>query len=234
MLKIFILKLFVKIIGISDVHGSKKAIEKAIKEFKEKKANYLLLAGDITYFNRDFDYMKVLEPIFKEKIPLIVIPGNHDDSLILKTVLSRLKDKYKSEFFFIEKNFFETKKFIFLGFSANNIGPTKEIYSENESEDILNDLFKKIKNKLKKKKLITISHIHPYGYLEEKYDIEGSFAWFNFIKRFKPIFHFHGHLHEALGEKYKINKTEVFCLGIKPFFFELKSQVNQKNKEEKK
>ena len=223
-----------KIIGISDVHGSKKAIEKAIEEFKKNKADFLLLAGDITFLNRDQDYFKVLEPIFKEKVPLIVIPGNHDNTLVLEKVLNKLKSKYNNKFFLIEKDFFEIKDFVFLGFSANNLGPTIEIYSEEESEEILKNLSKKIKHKLKEKKLVTISHIHPYGHLEEKYGIEGSIAWFEFIKEFKPIIHFHGHLHEAIGESYKISKTRVFCLGIKPFFFDLKSLSNQKNKEEKK
>jgi Icc-related predicted phosphoesterase len=225
----------VKLILTSDVHGSKKAIENAINLFKKNNADYLLLAGDITFLNRETDYLKILKPIFEAKVPLIILPGNHDDSYFLKSVLQRLSKKYNhSQYYLLEKNYFETKDFIFLGFSANNVGPTREIYSEKESKKILRNLFKKIEDKLKEKKLITVSHVHPFGYLEEKYEIPGSYAWYSFIKKYKPLIHFHGHLHEAMGEKYKIEKTKVFCLGIKPFVFELKPLLNQKNDEEKK
>jgi Icc-related predicted phosphoesterase len=217
----------VKILAFSDIHGDIKRLNEIIKVAKRENVDFVVLAGDITFFDRTIDYYKMLEPFFKERIKLLVIPGNHDSNKFLSKVIKKLKERYKfNEVYNLEKNYFEKDDFIFVGFSANNMGPTLEVYNEEEAKEILEELFNKIKNKLKNKKLITISHIHPEGKISETWGYEGSLAWTEFIKKFKPTLHLHGHIHEAEGTEYKIKDTKVFNLGPRHYLFDLNNLNN--------
>ncbi len=224
-----------KIFAFSDIHGSLRDLEKIIKNIKKKKPDIVILAGDITYFNREKDYFRILEPFFKNKIELLVLPGNHDENEVLNEVINKLSKKYNFDGVKnIEKSWYIKDNYIFVGFSANNIGPTVSTYDEEEAEEILKKLFSKIKNHLKNKKLITISHVNPYGLIEETLGFLGSYAWYEFIKKYKPLIHFHGHIHETEGTEYKIGNSKVFNLGIKGYFFDLESSKSQRRKKGKK
>ena len=220
-----------KIVAFSDIHGMKRKAKKVVEKFFDSNASLTILAGDISILNNEKSYFNVLEPFFEEKVELILIPGNHDTSETLNFVIERLKEQYNfDKVRNVEKKVFQKNGFYFLAFSANNMGPTNEIYTEEESKEILEKLIKKVKNK---EKLITISHTHPSGFLEELLFFPGSIAWKEFIEKYKPILHLHGHIHEMEGKEYYIGRTKVFNLGPNPYVFDLKALLNQKKTSEK-
>ena len=62
-------------------------------------------------------------------------------------------------------------------------------------------------------KKIMVTHMHPSGSISEFSGVPGSNAIAKAIKKFKPDFLFHGHIHEAAGIEQKIGSTRVINVG---------------------
>ena len=73
-----------KILAFTDIHSNKKLIEGIIKKSKSKKPQLLICCGDITLFGSNLE--KILSKLNKIKIPLLIIPGNHDDRDLIRKV----------------------------------------------------------------------------------------------------------------------------------------------------
>jgi len=68
---------------------------------------------------------------------------------------------------------------------------------------------------------VMLTHMHPAGSKSEFSGIEGSEAIRRAIKKFKPDFLLHGHIHEASGMEETIYGTRVINVGKKGTILEI-------------
>ena len=206
-----------KILAFSDIHGNVYQAKKLASLCNKKNIKTVIIAGDITYFGKIKD---IFTPFLENNVSnIIVVPGNHEEPELIKEYI---KKNFKEKIVFLEGDFYILEDFIFIGFSANNIIPTTTIYSEKEAFEILENVFEKVKNHLSNKKLTTISHIHPNHLIDKMFSFPGSDAWQFFIKKYEPLLHLHGHIHEGEGISYNIGKTKVINLGERGKIIDLK------------
>ncbi len=195
-----------KIIAFSDIHGSIKTINDIIKKAKNEKVDFIICVGDITYFGKDLDKL-----LFKLKcdIPLIIIPGNHEDE---NEVMKLCK---KFGFLFLHNSSYRIGNYLFIGRGSGGFSLVDE-----EFEHIANKLKKTIK---KSDKIILLTHAPPYGTRLDLLSVGhvGCNSFTKFIREVKPVLHISGHLHETAGFVDKIGKTRLINVSLKGRLIEI-------------
>ncbi len=73
-----------KVLAVSDLHGSVKASESAAMKAREINANMITVSGDITHFGSQQDAEKILSPLTALKLPVLFVPGNCDPHSLLE------------------------------------------------------------------------------------------------------------------------------------------------------
>ncbi|QUI21710.1 phosphodiesterase [Vallitalea pronyensis] len=82
-----------KLMFVSDIHGSNYYADKAIEKFKEEKADYMVLLGDLLYHGprnplpKDYAPSKVLLLLNQYKDKIVAVRGNCDsevDQMVLE------------------------------------------------------------------------------------------------------------------------------------------------------
>ena len=63
-----------KILAFTDLHAYLPSLNKLIAKAKKEKPDLMICAGDFTLFGQGLEMFKRLDL----KIPLLVIPGNHE------------------------------------------------------------------------------------------------------------------------------------------------------------
>ena len=192
-----------KILTASDIHSDKNSVKKLTKKADKEKADLVILAGDLTYF--DMDWKGMIGPFLEKKKQVLFVPGNHD-SLGTAAVLVKKYDI---------KNLQDYSVIIddvgFFGCGGANIG--LNFTDEEDFFEILYRGFKYIKNAKKK---VMVTHLHPSGSMvEKKCGFEGSEAIRKAIEKFQPDIHIFGHIHETEGLEEKIDNTVSICTGKK-------------------
>jgi uncharacterized protein len=186
----------------SDIHGDSSQASKLAKRAEEKKADLVIIAGDISYF--DEHAKGVIGPFLNHGREVVFVPGNHD----LATT-KWVEDKYRIKN--LQKTPVRKKNVGFFGCGGANVGIN--LLDEDEIYEYLEKGFNKIKDSKKK---VMVTHVHPSGSEIEKFSsFEGSSAVRRAIKKFKPDIHICGHIHEAEGMEEVIYDTKVMCTGKK-------------------
>jgi len=196
-----------KILAISDIHGDTKLAKDVAKMADKEKVDLVIIAGDITDFNRKQN--NLIKPFNKNK-NILLIHGNHEDENTIK----KFSKIYKNALNLHKKHHKEDD----VGFFGS--GTTDWGYPE-DSKDIFNELtigHKKIKN-LKKK--IMVTHSPPAGSMIEEMGFPGSLGALEAIEKFKPDFLICGHIHEGGGLVEKIANTTVINVARSPAIFEI-------------
>ncbi len=190
-----------KILAFADVHGDLSALEHIKKEVKSQKIDYVVCAGDYTFFEQHIEFLtKKLSQLGTE---VILIHGNHEDSEVVE-VLSR---KYKN-IHFIHKKIKKTGKYAFIGYGGGG-------FSLNDPQ------FVKIAANLSKntkEKIILVTHAPPNGTRVDKihhYGHVGNKDYAKFIKEHNVILALSGHLHETFGKEGRLGKARVINPGYK-------------------
>ncbi|MDP2749277.1 MAG: metallophosphoesterase [Nanoarchaeota archaeon] len=196
-----------KFLAFADMHGNRKQLEKLVRRAKKEKVDFIVCAGDISIFERRLNEM--LSVLGKSKLPVFIIPGNHESD----SLLAKLSKKHK--LFFLHKKIFEIDGFFIAGFGGGGFSLTDRDFEKTAKK--FYKVFKKNRN------FILITHAPPY---RTKVDLIGrshcgnkSIA--NFIKLSQPLVAISGHLHETEGKKDKIGKTLVVNPGMKGMVIEL-------------
>ena len=186
-----------KILAFVDVHGSLTALDKIKK--KAKNADVLVCAGDISVFEENIDFlMGRLDKIGK---PVLMIHGNHEDSVFLRKICAGFKNIY-----FIHGKTWRKDDYLFIGYGGGGFSLTDPHFGK---------IGKRLIQKRKKgDKVILVTHAPPY---KTRIDLIidqhcGNKTIRNFIVKYKPELAISGHLHECAGKEDKIGKTR----GINP------------------
>jgi hypothetical protein len=189
-----------KLLAFTDIHGSNHLIDEVAKKFKSKKINLGICSGDLTIFGDGLN--KVLTKLNRIKIPILVIPGNHEEIVDLRKACA----KYKN-IIYLHKGVYEINGYAFFGFGTGG-------FSKRDKE--FEKISRKVERKVKGKKIILITHQPPYknklDYLDF-FDHVGNKSFKDFIVRNKPVLSVSGHLHENFGKMDKLGKTILINPG---------------------
>lgn len=192
------------ILAVSDPHGDSTAMRKIASS--AKKADIVLIAGDLTLFERDL--RKILSRLNRIKKPVLVIPGNHESPALLK----RESERYR-HIFYIDCGYYLVDNYLFMGCAGNGFARNDPEFRRctKKFEKHLMDRRKKIKDL----KYILMTHALPYK-TKVDYMYGGHFGnktVRDFIVWTQPDLAVCGHFHETFGKRDKIKKTIVMNPG---------------------
>ncbi len=190
-----------KILAFSDLHSDERALKILIDKVKTKEPELIVCSGDISDFGINIE--KIFKELGKLNIPMLIIPGNHEDSSSINQLCK--ENKFAID---IHKGSYETDGYCFFGYGEGG-------FSEEDPE------FEKVSEKFietfdKNKKLILVVHAPVYN---TKTDYisglghKGNKSFRNFIEKYQPKLVVCGHFHETFGEVDKIKSSNIINPG---------------------
>jgi len=190
-----------KILAFVDLHSDFGYLKKIIEKAKEKQPDFLVCAGDISDFGNDIE--KIFKELEKLKIPMLIIPGNHESASNIDQLCKKFKFAIN-----IHRGLYEINDYCFFGYGESGF--------DEEDPD-----FDKISNKFKKeikpgKKIILVTHAPVYGtkvdYLD-KLGHKGNKSIRRFIEEVQPKLAICGHFHETETQMDRIKNTVIINPG---------------------
>lgn len=199
-----------KILAIGDIHGDTGLVKKLAKKAKDEDVDLVILAGDITLFEKSTK--NLIGPFIKAKKEVLLIPGNHE-TVATTDFLTQLYPGTTNI------HGYSIKKGDVGIFGAGYDPSTGPFWVEDEKIfETLKKGHKAIKNSKKK---IMVTHAHHHGSKAEFSGFPGSKAVKKAIDKFHPDILISAHIHEAGGVEEKIGKTKVIHVGRKATIFEI-------------
>lgn len=189
-----------KILAASDLHGDTKLVKKLAEKADKEKADLVVLCGDIT----GLDTKNLIKPFKDKNQRVLILPGNWD-SFATTDFLAQV---YGVKNIHGYSAVYENVGFFGAGGAADAPGPGRTTEKE-----IMNSLEKAHSHLRGIDKKIMLTHMHPSGSKSEFSGVSGSRAITKAIKKFKPDFLLHGHIHEGSGLEEKIGSTTVINVG---------------------
>ena len=191
------------ILCMTDIHGDGKSVASLLE--KERDADLLIVAGDITHLGESGDAAKILSPLLKEVVPLFVVTGNMD----YPDVLDLLREK--------EVNLHgEYRKFAGVGFAGlggSNPTPfgTPQEYNDDEAKAILSGPLRLLGGTPVR---VLVSHAPPVNTTLDRVKMgihAGSSIVREILVKHQIDLCICGHIHEAGG----VEKVEG-CVCVNP------------------
>lgn len=190
-----------KILAASDLHGNEKQIRKLAEKAEKEKVDLVVLCGDLTGWA---ETKNIIKPFKDKNKRVLIIPGNWD-SFATTDFLATMYGVRNIHGYSVQ---YENIGFFGAGGAESSPGPG--LISEKEMMETLEKAHSGLKGIEKK---IMVTHMHPAKSLSEFSGIPGSKAITEAIKKFKPDFLLHGHIHEAAGMEEKIGNTKIINVG---------------------
>lgn len=198
-----------KILAASDLHGDSKQVRKLAKKAEQENVDLVVLCGDITGWEETND---IIKPFKDKNKKVLIIPGNWD-SFATTDFLAEVYGVRNIHGYSVK---YENVGFFGAGGAQDAPGPGR--ITEKELMKTLEKAHDGLKGIEKK---IMVTHMHPSNSLSEFSGVSGSEAITKAIKKFKPDFLIHGHIHEAAGMEEMIGKTRVINVGKEGQIIEL-------------
>ena len=195
-----------RLLVISDFHGSVEAAYRAAAKAQIAQADAVVVCGDITHFGSVKDAEKILAPLIKLNVPVLYVAGNCDQAELAEARITGATNIHG-----------QCQKINDVSFIGLGAAPTSRFYSwfKMSETKILNTL-EQISNRCSLNKwLAVVSHAPPKG---TSVDLAfsrihaGSVSLRDFIEKKKPDIVFCGHIHEAKGIDH-IGKTIIVNPG---------------------
>ena len=134
-----------KILNFVDMHGSVKVLSK-IKEMAEN-ADLIICAGDFSVWGRAQE--AILRQFNSLKKPFIIIQGNHESDAEVNGFCKEFKNLN-----YAHKRLLNVGEFLIVGYGGGG-------FSERDKD--FEDFIEEVKDELKDKKIIFVTHAPPYG-----------------------------------------------------------------------
>ena len=200
-----------KILAASDIHGESKVAKKLARQAEKEAVDLVLLCGDLTGFEETKD---IIKPFKDKNKHVLLLPGNWD---------SFATADFLANFYGVRNIHSYSAIYENIGFfgAGGARGPGPGDTSESEILKTLEKAHIGLKKSGKTRKKIMLTHEHPAGSKSEFSGIEGSKSIEKAIKKFKPDFLLHGHIHEAHGLEETIGSTKVINVGREGRIIEL-------------
>ncbi len=190
-----------KILAASDLHGDSKLVRRLAERAEKENADLVVLCGDITGL---VDAKNIIKPFKDKNKRVLLIPGNWD-SFATADFLANL---YGVKNVHGYSAVYENIGFFGAGGAEDAPGPGRI-----SSRELMKNLEKAHADLKGIEKKIMLTHMHPRGSKSEFSGVRGSDSITKAIKKFKPDFVLHGHIHEGAGLEEKIGKTTVINVG---------------------
>lgn len=180
-----------KILAVSDIHGTFRGKEVAFKNSERHRPDLVLITGDITQFGPPEDAKTFLDEL-GAKVKILAIPGNCDPFEVLGAI-----DASKAEN--LHANKVDFNGLTFIGFGGSNQTPFNTIFEQ--SEDVIFTELNELMESDKGKSTILVTHCPPKGYRDEVVGrgSMGCEAVAQIVEKYKPVLVISGHIHEAFG-----------------------------------
>ncbi len=186
------------ILVLTDIHDRTRYIRELGRIIKEDKNvfNIVIVAGDLTYFRKAEDAIKILK-LISTSIggPVLFVPGNCDSPKLLELDFIREYGIYN-----IHTRMFKYKGYYFYGIGGSNITPFSTLieWSEDDIEEMLKNAWS-----IPRDRLVMVTHVPIYGVMDEVYgENVGSRVLRRFLDNHGAKLWITGHLHEYSGYKY--------------------------------
>ncbi len=180
-----------KILAISDIHGTLRGQEVALRYCEVHNPDLAVVTGDITQFGPPEDAKHFLDDLSR-KVKTFALPGNCDPFEVLGAI-----DASQAENLHLAK--IEMHGLTFIGFGGSNPTPFNTIFElpEDEIFNGINDLIEFDKGS----STVLVTHCPPKGYRDEVLGRGkmGSEAIAQVVEKYKPRLVISGHIHEAYG-----------------------------------
>ncbi len=190
-----------RILAASDLHGDEKHIKKLAERAKNEEVDLVVLCGDLTGWT---ETKNIIRPFKEKNKKVLIIPGNWD-SFATTDFLAQMYGVSNIHGYSVQYD-----NIGFFGAGGAESAPGPGLISEKELMDTLEKAHSGLKGIEKK---IMVTHMHPSDSLSEFSGVPGSRAITKAIKKFKPDFLLHGHIHEGAGMDEKIGNTRVINVG---------------------
>jgi len=188
------------ILSGTDFHGDEEAIRKFGYKAEEKKADVLVICGDISHFGSLQEVRDLLALLTPLRLPLLFVPGNCDPPSLVAVDIEGASC--------IHGECTSYGDVTFLGLGGGPISPFGTPFEMTEEE--MNAVLGKETNRpLADHWFILVSHTPPKNTKIDKIlsgKHIGSESVRKFIEERRPAAVFCGHIHEARGID-KINRT---------------------------
>jgi len=194
------------IVAIADIHGRTDYPKETTAELR--KADLVLIAGDITNFGDSDDAEQVLERLASANKRIVAVPGNCDRLGVNQTLTAKTMNLHSVSISIGSVALYG------IGGCSKTPFHTPQEYSEKEISQILNNLAVPKEAQTH----ILVSHAPPHNTKLDKVLIGfhvGSKAVRKFIEDSQPDLVVCGHIHEARGAD-RIGKTLIINPGPFP------------------
>jgi len=193
------------ILGFSDFHGDKRAVENASQVVTEQKPDLVVVAGDLANNNRE-TALGFLNELSRPYAPLFFVPGNLDSATLLDS-------PPPDNAYCIHGACRRFRGVTFLGLGGSVRGPfeTPFEYEELTAKIALESSCQGLESS----KLVLVTHCPPKNTKVDRTLAgihAGSFSVRDFIETRSPDLTICGHIHEAMGVDY-VGKSLVVNVG---------------------
>ncbi len=211
----------IKFLAVGDLHGDLEKTKQILEKAKKENVNFLILTGDLTYFDQ---YAEMIGKVLRNcEKPIYFIPGNHDSEITVEILYRLFGLKPFHNGYFIKYDH------AFVGFGFASVGPHAKPIEEFYNK--LNEIFTKLDKKSGLEKIILITHEHPSETKIDKFTpfFNGNPAIRAIIEKFQPDLHICSHVHEAENIEDYIMKTKIINVARNGKIFEIKLKNKQKD-----
>lgn len=200
-----------KILIFSDIHNSRKALERIVAQ----EADLYIDAGDLVSFQKGLaECGEVLKPLGTR---LWVLPGNHETHDDMRSLCARYGFiDFHGQLRTLPSSSGTT---YWAGLGYSNITPfdTPGEYSEEQIAEALAAFEGR-------QPLYLVIHVPPYGTKLDAFapgKHAGSTALRTWVERVQPVYLFCGHIHETAGLSETIGATKCVNVGRQGVLFEI-------------
>ncbi len=174
-----------RIVAVSDIHGSMKMVKRLAKNMDEIRPDLVVISGDITNFGEKSDAKAILSEIPFKKA---AVPGNCDPPEIVDVF-------EECDTVDLHGKRAEINGLIFAGLGASNPLPFSTLFTYSEENIGL------ILDSVAKGADVLVTHTPPYGILDKTMfgHRGGSEAIREIVDKHRPRLSLFGHIHESPG-----------------------------------
>lgn len=203
-----------RILAVSDIHGSHMALKRLKKE--SKKADLIFMLGDFTILSNNIKKILTLFNSFRKMV--LVITGNHENPGAVKKLCMKFENLY-----YMNNRIIKINNILIYGYDTNGFSFIDRHFEKNSRKFV--DAIEKAEKNSKNNSLKTIllSHASPFGTKADKIMDEhcGNKSVREFILKHKIDYCFSGHIHEGAHTVDKLGNTVVVNPGPYGMIFEI-------------